>query len=124
MTQQGPTEPSKPGWTTTEFYQSLLLQVVAVVVAIVTIFRPDFNLDSFQALIPMIAVALAAIAQIAYTISRTKVKVAALNAAAPFESQVVTTQQGQVLASPAARESTDDRATAWTGSNRYDLSKS
>ena len=92
MPQQDSSGPAKPGWTTTEFYQSLLLQVAAVVVAIVTIIRPDFNLDSFQALVPVISVALAAIAQIAYTISRTKVKVAALNASTQTESQSPSTQ--------------------------------
>ncbi len=71
----------EPGWTTTEFYQTLLVQVVAAVVALVTLFRSGFNLSGLQAIIPTIAVAAAAIAQAIYSISRSRTKSAASAAA-------------------------------------------
>ena len=69
----------EPGWTTTEFYQTLIVHLVAVAVAIGTIFKPGFNLDGVQAIIPAAALAASAVAQAAYSLSRSRVKSAALD---------------------------------------------
>jgi hypothetical protein len=69
----------KPGWTTTEFYQTIIVHLIAIAVVIGTIFKPGFNLDGVQAIIPTMALAAAAVAQTAYSASRSRVKSAALN---------------------------------------------
>lgn len=72
----------EPGWRTTEFYQTIATHLIATVVVIVTAFKPGFTLDGVKAIVPSIAVAASALAQVVYSMSRTKVKVAASHAAA------------------------------------------
>lgn len=71
----------EPGWTTTEFYQTLLTQLVAVAIAVETLAKSGWKVDGLQAIVPAVAVAAATIAQIAYSVSRSKVKAAASAAA-------------------------------------------
>jgi PASTA domain len=74
-----------PGYTTTEFWQTLVLQVIAAVVAIGTLISKNFNLSGLQAIVPSVAVAAAAAGQLFYSLSRAKVKAAAQNASAQVE---------------------------------------
>lgn len=76
----------KPGWTTTEFWQTLLVQALTAIVAIGAIFKGNFNLDGVQAVVPAVAVLAAALAQAYYNHSRAVVKAAAQNAAAQAAS--------------------------------------
>jgi hypothetical protein len=88
--QPGPAAPEpgvvKPGWATTEFYQTLLVNVIAGIVAIVTIFKTNFNLNGVQAAVPAVALAAATIAQTYYALSRARVKAAAQDASARVKS--------------------------------------
>jgi hypothetical protein len=88
-----------PGYTTTEFWQTLLVNVVAAVVAIGTIFRTNFNLNGAQAAVPAAAVLAAAIAQAFYSHSRATVKVAAQAAS----SSVVVAASAPPKSVPAAQ---------------------
>jgi len=94
----------KPGWTTTEFYQTLLVNVIAAIVAIVTIFKTNFNLNGVQAAVPAVALGAATVAQVCYTFSRAKVKAAAQDASARVSS-------AQAAASPAAQAAPPPAAT-------------
>jgi hypothetical protein len=76
----------KPGWTTTEFYQALLVNVIGAIVAIVTLFKTNFSLNGAQAAVPAVALAAATVAQAVYTLSRAKVKAAAQDASARVQS--------------------------------------
>ena len=78
----------KSGPTTTEFWQTLLVQALTAIVAIGSLFKSNFNLDGVQAVVPAVAVLAAALAQAYYSHSRAVVKAAAQNAAA----QVVSAQ--------------------------------
>lgn len=89
----------EPGWTTTEFYQTLIVHVIAAVVAIGTLFKADFNLDGVQAIAPSAALAAATIAQVVYSLSRSKVKASASAAVAAVDSAPAATTN----AAPAAQ---------------------
>jgi len=69
----------EPGPRTTEFWQTLIFQLIAATVAVGSLFDAGFNLNGIQALVPTIATVAAAIVQGFYTASRSKVKAAALN---------------------------------------------
>jgi hypothetical protein len=71
-----------PGYTTTEFWQTLLVSLISAAVAIASLVGTNFNLDGVQAVVPAVAVAAAAVAQLFYSNSRSKVKIAAQQAAA------------------------------------------
>jgi hypothetical protein len=60
----------------------VILQVIAAVVAIGTVFDPQFNLDGLQALVSGIAIIAAAVGQAYYSHSRATVKAAATTASA------------------------------------------
>jgi hypothetical protein len=72
----------KPGWTTTEFWQTVFVHVVAGVVALGTVFHTDFNLNGLQAIVPTIALVASALAQSVYSHSRATVKSSAQKAEA------------------------------------------
>lgn len=78
-----PSSTVDPGYTTTEFWQTLFFHLVAATVAIGSLFGAHFNLDGMQSIVPAVAIAAAAIAQAAYSRSRATVKAAAAAAAAP-----------------------------------------
>jgi hypothetical protein len=75
-----------PGYTTTEFWQTLLVNIVACGVAIGSLFSNNFNLNGLNAIVPSVAVFAAAASQAFYSHSRAKVKVAAQNASAAVEA--------------------------------------
>jgi len=83
----------KPGWTTTEFWQTLLVQALTAIVAIGAMFKSNFNLDGVQAVVPAVAVLAAALAQAYYSHSRAVVKAAAQNSAAQVVSAQAATPQ-------------------------------
>jgi hypothetical protein len=72
----------KPGWTTTEFWTTRLIHVIAAVVALGTVFHTHFNLNGLQAIVPAIALVAAALAQSVYSHSRATVKSSAQAAGA------------------------------------------
>lgn len=107
MTDQTTPGAVKPGWTTSEFWQTLLVQAITAIVAIGTMFKSNFNLDGVQAIVPAIAVLAAAVAQAFYSHARASVKSAAQTSAAKVASAKATAQS----ASPAEINSVN------TGSN-------
>lgn len=60
--------------------------MIAAIVAIVTIFKTNFNLNGAQAAVPAVALGEATIAQVYYTLSRAKAKAAAQDASARVNS--------------------------------------
>jgi hypothetical protein len=78
----------KPGWTTTEFWQTSLVTLIAAAVALGSVIKPGFNLRGLQAIVPAIALIAAAIAQGFYSHSRSTVKAAAQVAASNLEGGV------------------------------------
>src|SRR5258708_12356785 len=70
----------KPGWTTTEFWQTLLVQAIAPFVTLGTVFHTHFRLNGLQAVVPAVATFAAAVAQSVYSHSRATVKAAAQTA--------------------------------------------
>jgi hypothetical protein len=76
----------KPGWTTTEFWQTLIVHVIAAVVALGTVFHTNFNLNGLQAVVPSVALVASALAQSVYNHSRATVKSAAQVAGASAAS--------------------------------------
>jgi hypothetical protein len=70
----------KPGWTTTEFWQTVFVHGVAAVVALGTVIHTDFNLNGLQAIVPTIALVASAVAQSVYSHSRATVKTSAQKA--------------------------------------------
>lgn len=85
----------KPGITTTEFWVTALTVVISAVVSLGALFGLDLNKDHLLALVPTIAPLAAAIAALAYSHSRAKVKAAASTAAPAVVSHgVVNVQTG------------------------------
>jgi hypothetical protein len=82
MTEQRPPGDVKPGWTTSEFWQTLLVHFIAAVVALGTVFHTHFNLNGLQAIVPAVAVMASAVAQSVYSHSRATVKSSAQSAGA------------------------------------------
>ena len=72
----------KPGWTTTEFWQTVFVHVIAAVVALGTVVHTNFNLNGLQAIVPTIALVASALAQSVYSHSRATVKSSAQTAEA------------------------------------------
>ena len=71
----------EPGYTTTEFWTTLLTEVIAGVVAFMALAK-NVSIANVQAVVPSVALLAAAIAQFFYSRSRAAVKVAAQQAAA------------------------------------------
>jgi DMSO reductase anchor subunit len=92
-----------PGYTTTEFWQTLFVNLVAAGVAIGSLFSNNFNLNGVNAVVPSVAVVAAAISQAYYNHSRAQVKATAQSASAQVEAAKATTQaQTAVAALPPA----------------------
>lgn len=104
---RGPVE-VKPGLRTTEFYQTLFLQVIAAVVAIGTLFGVHFNLDGLQALVPVAALLAAIVSHAVYNWSRTAVKTSAITASS------TPTSGGDVETDPDGRGGASGTAAAAT----------
>lgn len=64
----------KPGYTTTEFWQTVFVHLIAAIVALGTVFHTHFDLNGLQAIVPAIALLASAIAQSVYSHSRATVK--------------------------------------------------
>jgi hypothetical protein len=79
-----------PGYTTTEFWQTLFVHLVAATVALGTVFNSRFNLDGAQAIIPALALAASAVAQLFYSRSRATVKAAAQEASSTVATAAIT----------------------------------
>jgi hypothetical protein len=86
MARQLPPGAVKPGWTTTEFWQTLIVHVIAAVVALGTVFHTHFNLNGLQAVVPSVALVASAVAQSVYNHSRAAVKSSAQAAGASAAS--------------------------------------
>lgn len=84
----------KPGWTTTEFWQTLLVHAIAAIVALGTVLHTHFNLNGLQAIVPAIALFASAVAQSVYNRSRATVKASAQAAAAQVKTASTVTAQG------------------------------
>jgi hypothetical protein len=74
MSKQLPPGAVKPGWTTTEFWQTLVVHAMAAIVALGTVFHTHFNLNGLQAVVPSVALVASAVAQGVYSRSRATVK--------------------------------------------------
>ena len=98
-----------PGYTTTEFWQTLLVNLVACGVAIGSLFSNNFNLDGLNAIVPSVAVVAAALSQLFYSHSRATVKAAAQSASAQLETAKVQAQ-AQTAVAMAALPSTSGAA--------------
>jgi hypothetical protein len=70
----------------------LLVHAITAIVAIVSLFKSNFNLNGIQAVVPGIAVLAAALTQASYGHSRAVVKAAAQNSAAQAASPQAVTQ--------------------------------
>jgi hypothetical protein len=99
--QRGPGE-VKPGWTTSEFWQTLLIHVIAAVVALGTVFHTHFNLNGLQAVVPAVALVASAVAQSVYSHSRATVKSSAQAAGAHVRSAETTTAHGWAVGAESA----------------------
>ena len=77
--QVGPGE-VKPGWTTSEFWQTVFVHLIAAIVALGTVFHTHFNLNGLQAIVPAAALFASAVAQSVYSHSRATVKSSAQTA--------------------------------------------
>lgn len=64
----------KSGWATSEFWQALLVHIIAAIVALGTVFHTHFNLNGLQAIVPTVALLASAITQSVYSHSRATVK--------------------------------------------------
>lgn len=73
---QIPTEP-KPGWTTSEFISTVLVHALSVLAILLDLLHVDWHrgLSMAEATVPVLAVAVSAILQGAYSDYRTKLKV-------------------------------------------------
>jgi hypothetical protein len=110
MSNQVPPGEVKPGWTTTEFWQTLIVHLIAAVVALGTVFHTNFNLNGLQAIVPAVAVVASAIAQSMYSHSRASVKSAAQAAGA--QAKIAT---AAIPASPATGSETAPFVVQLTG---------
>jgi hypothetical protein len=84
----------KPGWTTSEFWQTLLVHAIAAVVALGTVFHTHFDLNGFQAVVPAVALFSSAVAQSVYSHSRAIVKQSAQAAGAQVRSAGMAASSG------------------------------
>src|ERR1700740_3293920 len=102
MSKQLPPGEVKPGWTTTEFWQTLVVHLIASVIALCTLFHTNFNLNGLQAIVPAVAVIASAIAQSMYSHSRASVKSAAQAAGAQAEIASAATPANRAAGSEVA----------------------
>jgi hypothetical protein len=89
MTKYRPPGDVKPGWTTTEFWQTLFVHLIVAVVALGTVFHTNFNLNGLQAIVPAVALIASAVAQSIYSYSRSSVKSSAQAARAQIKAASV-----------------------------------
>jgi hypothetical protein len=94
MTKQRPPGDVKPGWTTSEFWQTLLVHGIAAIVALGTVFHTHFKLNGLQAIVPAVALIASAVAQAVYSQSRATVKSSAQAAGAQARSASAVTGHG------------------------------
>lgn len=87
----------KPGWTTTEFWQTLLVHAIAAFVALGTVFHTHFNLNGLQAIVPAVALFASAVAQSVYNRSRATVKASAQTAAAQVKTAGAAASSGPAV---------------------------
>lgn len=66
----------KPGYLTTEFWQTTLLHVISIVTVLSSAQGWAFNVDKFAGIIPVAALIASGVAQFAYSHSRGVVKAA------------------------------------------------
>jgi len=100
---QRPPGDVKPGWTTSEFWQTLLVHALAAVVSVLTLFHTHFNLNGVQAVVPAVALFASAVAQSVYSHSRATVKSSAQAAGAQVKSAATAATHGWAAgAEPAA----------------------
>ena len=76
-----------PGWTTTEFWQTLIVHLLVAIVALGTVFHAHWNLNGLQAIVPAVALMASALAQGFYSHSRATVKSSAQAAGSTTASQ-------------------------------------
>lgn len=81
-----------PGYTTTEFWQTLIVQALSIAVVAASLAGTNLKLDGVQAVVPSVAVVAAAIAQAFYSHSRAQVKAAAQAASSQAAAAGVTVQ--------------------------------
>lgn len=91
----------KPGWTTSEFWQTVFVHAIAAVVALGTVFHTNFNLNGLQAIVPAIALVASAVAQSVYSHSRATVKSSAQAAGAEVKLAGATASAQPAAAEPA-----------------------
>jgi DMSO reductase anchor subunit len=91
----------RPGWTTTEFWQTVFVHAIAAVVALGTVIHTNFNLNGLQAIVPAVALIASAIAQSVYSHSRATVKSSAQAAGARVK-EAGTAGRGQEAGAEAA----------------------
>jgi len=84
----------KPGWTTSEFWQTLLVHAIAAAVALGTVFHTHFNLNGLQAIVPSVALFASAVSQAVYSHSRAMVKQSAQAAGAQVRSAANASSSG------------------------------
>lgn len=71
--------PLRPGYLTTEFWTTVLIQLVAAITSIASLFtHTPFDATGLQPLIPVAALVAAGLAQALYSHSRGKVKATAI----------------------------------------------
>jgi hypothetical protein len=69
----------KPGWTTSEFWTHVFIQLASVAITLLALFNPSNTLSStLQVVLPSLAIPVALVAQIVYTIYRGGMKKATL----------------------------------------------
>jgi hypothetical protein len=75
MADPAPAPAVAPGWTTTEFWSTAMVHVVALASVVLTFTTgSDDGIDGVEALIPVVAIVLSGVAHVAYTRSRTRLK--------------------------------------------------
>jgi uncharacterized membrane protein len=80
-----PSVPPKPGYLTSEFFQTLFANVIAIVVSIGSVFGHNVDVGGVQGLAAPVAVLAAAIATVFYSRSRRDVKNAVTKANAEIQ---------------------------------------
>lgn len=94
-----PLNPDAPGFTTTEFWTTMLVHLVTGIVTISSLFtHTPFDASGLQPLIPVAALVMSGIAQAYYSHSRAHVKANAKSA----DTTVLTTQANIASAAPVA----------------------
>jgi hypothetical protein len=105
-----------PGYTTTEFWQTLFVNLVAAGVAVGSLFSNNFNLNGVNAVVPSVAVVAAALSQAYYNHSRAKVKASAQAASAQVETAKAASAQVEAAKAPSPTSAAVAALPAATGS--------